>query len=134
MQSADQLGITMPTFTPLGGGLSSHDLGAPENSLFGSSSLDDTATHFVDLGNSMQSSILGGSLAPSHSAQDDRRNVKTASNDLEGDEDLKDYSHLLSVFNVYKNKQNFNQSGFFNGGLDTGIEPSLLAVEFDTKE
>lgn len=35
---------------------------------------------------------------------------------------------------MYKSKKNFNESGFFNGGLDTGIEPSLLAVEFDTKE
>lgn len=41
---------------------------------------------------------------------------------------------MLQVFNIYKNKENFNASGFFNGGLDTGIEPSLLAVEFDTKE
>lgn len=38
------------------------------------------------------------------------------------------------MFNIYKNKENFNASGFFNGGLDTGIEPSLLAVGFDTKE
>ena len=46
----------------------------------------------------------------------------------------KDFSHKLSVFHVYKNKKNFTESGFFNGGLDTGVEPSLLAVEFDTKE
>ena len=50
------------------------------------------------------------------------------------EESKKDCSHLLSVFNIYKSKENFNASGFFNGGLDTGIEPSLLAVDIDTKE
>ena len=50
--------------------------------------------------------------------------------DEEAEESKKDYSHLLQVFNIYKSKENFNASGFFNGGLDTGIEPSLLAVEF----
>ena len=54
--------------------------------------------------------------------------------DAEAEENKKDYSHLLSVFNIYKNKENFNASGFFNGGLDTGIEPSLLAVDIDSKE
>lgn len=54
--------------------------------------------------------------------------------EAEAEESKKDYSHLLQVFNIYKSKENFNASGFFNGGLDTGIEPSLLAVEFDTKE
>lgn len=53
---------------------------------------------------------------------------------MDAEELNKDCSHLLSVFNIYKNKENFNASGFFNGGLDTGIEPSLLAVGFDTKE
>ena len=54
--------------------------------------------------------------------------------DFDADEANKDFSHLLSVFNIYKNKENFNASGFFNGGLDTGIEPSLLAVGFESKE
>ena len=54
--------------------------------------------------------------------------------EAEVEESKKDYSHLLQVFNIYKSKENFQASGFFNGGLDTGIEPSLLAVEFDTKE
>ena len=73
-------------------------------------------------------------MAPLHPSLDDKRSQAALNSDPDGDEDAKDYSHLLSVFNVYKNKQNFNESGFFNGGLDTGIEPSLLAVEFDTKE
>ena len=50
------------------------------------------------------------------------------------EESKKDCSHLLAVFNIYKSKENFNASGLFNGGLDTGIEPSLLAVDIDTKE
>jgi len=54
--------------------------------------------------------------------------------EAEAEESKKDYSHLLQVFNIYKSKENFNASGFFNGGLDTGIEPSLLAVDFQTKE
>ena len=68
-----------------------------------------------------------------HASLDEKRS-RTARKAEDEDGDEKDYSHLLSVFHVYKNKQNFGESGFFNGGLDTGIEPSLLAVEFDTKE
>ena len=66
---------------------------------------------------------------------DDKREACAQSGDEEdGEESKKDFSNLLQVFNIYKNKENFNAAGFFNGGLDTGIEPSLLAVEFDTKE
>ena len=54
--------------------------------------------------------------------------------DGDGDENKKDLSHLLNVFSIYRSKESFTESGFFNGGLDTGIEPSLLAVDFDTKE
>ena len=71
------------------------------------------------------------------SMEDQKRGGRTGTlnlEDEEAEESKKDYSHLLQVFNIYKNKDNFNASGFFNGGLDTGIEPSLLAVEFDTKE
>ena len=87
--------------------------------------------------------ILGGPLG----SLDDKRKSSNAGGstsnaagsfndaaDAEAEENKKDYSHLLSVFNIYKNKENFNASGFFNGGLDTGIEPSLLAVDFQTKE
>lgn len=66
---------------------------------------------------------------------EDKRSGSMSLEDEEFDEaSQKDFSHKLSVFHVYKNKKNFTESGFFNGGLDTGVEPSLLAVEFDTKE
>ena len=81
---------------------------------------------------------MGGALpAMTGSMEDLKRGGRAGTlnlEDEEAEESKKDYSHLLQVFNIYKNKDNFNASGFFNGGLDTGIEPSLLAVEFDTKE
>ena len=58
----------------------------------------------------------------------------TANTEDSEQNEKKDYSHLLQVFNIYKSRENFNASGFFNGGLDTGIETSLLAVDFGTKE
>ena len=54
--------ITVPSFTPLGGGLGMPDLGAPENSLFGSAGLESgsgpsgstiSAPQFADLGASL---------------------------------------------------------------------------------
>ena len=52
----------------------------------------------------------------------------------DNEESTRDYGHLLQVFNIYKNAETFAASGFFNGGLDTGIDMSRLAVEFDSKE
>jgi len=132
----------MPTFTPLGG-LSGGDFSNSENSLFGSNSLEArsgkvNAPQFAQLGGSLQNAddgILGGKLGSNKSSLDDKKGLGSQSaEDLDAEELNKDCSHLLSVFNIYKNKENFNASGFFNGGLDTGIEPSLLAVGFDTKE
>lgn len=83
--------------------------------------------------------ILGGPLGGLTDDSKRKSSLHSGSNaaggsneaaDAEAEENKKDYSHLLSVFNIYKNKENFNASGFFNGGLDTGIEPSLLAVDF----
>ena len=70
---------------------------------------------------------------PIHPHEDKSRTMSLEDDDF-SDSAQKDFSHKLSVFHVYKNKKNFTESGFFNGGLDTGVEPSLLAVEFDTKE
>ena len=157
-------GITMPTFTPLGSGLpgapgSDGGLGggAGDNSLFGSNSLGShhdsvAAPQFADLGASLGGKpgaggglgggILGGPLG----GLDEKRKLSQTGGlnasgmgsgelpDADAEESKKDYSHLLQVFNIYKSKENFNASGFFNGGLDTGIEPSLLAVDFQTKE
>ena len=124
------------------------DLSANENSLFGSSGLDGgsgpggssiAAPQFADLGGPLSqpggTGILGGQLAPPpiHHVEDKSRTMSLEDDEF-GDPAQKDFSHKLSVFHVYKNKKNFTESGFFNGGLDTGVEPSLLAVEFDTKE
>lgn len=65
---------------------------------------------------------------------DEKRGRSAQNAEDEEEESKKDYSHLLQVFNIYKSRENFEASGFFNGGLDTGVEPSLLAVEFETKE
>ena len=79
------LGITVPTFTPLTGGLNMPDLGSAENSLFGSSNLGDgsnqvMAPQFADLEgpSSLQGSgagILTSQLgAPLHAGVvDDKR-------------------------------------------------------------
>jgi|FrelakmetLWP11LW_1041352.scaffolds.fasta_scaffold85106_1 hypothetical protein len=67
-------------------------------------------------------------------ADEKRGRGKPTAEEEDNEESKKDFSHLLQVFSIYKSKENFSASGFFNGGLDTGIEPSLLAVEFDTKE
>ncbi len=132
----------MPTFTPLGG-LPSGELAGSENSLFGSSNLGAggnsvAAPKFAQLGGPLQSQgvgIMGGSLGVNSSGLEDKRGAGShTAEELEIEEGNKDFSHLLNVFHIYKNKENFNASGFFNGGLDTGIEPSLLAVGFDTKE
>ena len=79
---------------------------------------------------------MAGTLPPAPGNLDDKRRGVPQNSDggEEMEESKKDCSHLLSVFNIYKSKENFNASGFFNGGLDTGIEPSLLAVDIDTKE
>ena len=154
----------MPTFTPLGSGLpgapgSDGGLGSGsgDNSLFGSNSLGQhhdsvAAPQFADLGASLggkpgaSAGIGGGILGGPLGGMDDKRKSQQPAGssasvlgngelaDAEAEESKKDYSHLLQVFNIYKSKENFNASGFFNGGLDTGIEPSLLAVDFQTKE
>ena len=80
---------------------------------------------------------MAGTLPPAPGNLEDKRGRAVPQNS-DGGEDMeeskKDCSHLLAVFNIYKSKENFNASGFFNGGLDTGIEPSLLAVDIDSKE
>jgi hypothetical protein len=38
------------------------------------------------------------------------------------------------VLNIYANKDNFAKSGIFNGGLDVGIDPMRLSVDFNIKE
>ena len=40
----------------------------------------------------------------------------------------------LQVLNIYANKDNFAKSGIFNGGLDVGIDPMRLSVDFNIKE
>ena len=81
---------------------------------------------------------MAGTLPPAPGNLEDKRSrVGPQNSDSVEDimeESKKDCSHLLAVFNIYKSKENFNAAGFFNGGLDTGIEPSLLAVDIDTKE
>ena len=42
--------------------------------------------------------------------------------------------HILQVFNIYSSKENFAKSGVFNGGLDVGIDPMRLSVDFNIKE
>ena len=41
---------------------------------------------------------------------------------------------ILQVFNIYQSKENFAKSGVFNGGLDVGIDPMRLSVDFNIKE
>ena len=81
---------------------------------------------------------MAGTLPPAPGSLEEKRGRGGPQNSDGGEEMIeeskKDCSHLLAVFNIYKSKENFNASGFFNGGLDTGNEPSLLAVDIDTKE
>lgn len=70
--------------------------------------------------------MLGGPLGQPHGGMmmpdDKRARGRPNQEDLEEEESKKDFSHLLQVFSIYKGKESFNQSGFFNGGLDTGID------------
>ena len=38
------------------------------------------------------------------------------------------------VLSIYANKENFSKSGVFQGGLDVGIDPMRLSVDFNIKE
>ena len=50
------------------------------------------------------------------------------------EEEGKDLSHLLQVFKIYRNQDQLRNSGIFNGGLDIGIDPMQLSVDFNIKE
>ena len=50
------------------------------------------------------------------------------------EEEGKDLSHLLQVFKIYRNQDELRNSGIFNGGLDIGIDPMQLSVDFNIKE
>ena len=52
----------------------------------------------------------------------------------EQDEEELQNQQLLQVFNIYSSKENFSQAGLFNGGLDVGIDPMRLSVDFNIKE
>jgi len=88
--SASASGITMPTFTPLGSGLSGAPGsagaglgGAEDNSLFGSNGLGQhhdsvAAPKFADLGASLgKAGPTGGILGGSLGGMDDRRKQQT---------------------------------------------------------
>jgi len=38
------------------------------------------------------------------------------------------------VFKIYRNQEELRNSGIFNGGLDIGIDPMQLSVDFNIKE
>lgn len=115
----------MPAFTALGGGLGG-GLGtgqlrsttvSEDNSLFSSKSLGDgknqvAAPQFADLGGALNKGpgMLGGPLGQPHGglADDKRGRGINSPDENEDEESRKDFSHLLQVFSIYKNKDSFN--------------------------
>ena len=49
-------------------------------------------------------------------------------------EDQKDPGNLLKVFQIYRNQEQLRNSGILNGGLDIGMDPMQLSVDFNQKE
>lgn len=123
--------------------LSGGNLGGGENTLFGSGRLPEdpdaiAAPQFAELGGALKgarSNMLDGSMSQQSSSAGEKRAGATSENEQSNhDERKKDHSHLLQVFNIYRSSENYNESGFFNGGLDTGIEPSMFPVDFEAKD
>ena len=53
---------------------------------------------------------------------------------MNGDDSEIPNQQILQVFNIYSSSENFAKSGIFNGGLDVGIDPMRLSVDFNIKE